>query len=90
MGDLDGTWRVRRLGGLLPPLGLVRKEIVGDRGRTVVGAVSFVFDVRGDELRYRLPLRGLVDVLEPGDGRVRRGEARVLGRAVGSFSMTRE
>jgi hypothetical protein len=77
---LDGEWSVRPLPG-------VRKRIAGDSGRTIVaGVVRFRFDVRGLELHYRAPLRGLVDVLEPeGDGF--RGRATVFGRTVGTFHL---
>jgi len=87
---LDGSWRVRRTAGLLPPLLGVRKEIAGGQGRTTAGPVSFGFDVRGRELRYRSPLKGLVDVVDPeGPDRVR-GEARPFGRLLGTFSDVRE
>jgi hypothetical protein len=89
-GGLDGTWRVKRLGGLLPPLGLVRKEIAGGHGRTVLAGLALGFDVTGCELRYRRPLKGFVDVLEEGDGPARRGTATLFGRTFGSFLMTRE
>ncbi|HWG55332.1 MAG TPA: DUF892 family protein [Gaiellaceae bacterium] len=67
---LDGHWDVERVSGLLPPLLGVRKRIHGTRGVTAVGRLPGVaFDVVGAELRYRGPLAGFVDVLEPdGDG----------------------
>lgn len=83
MSALDGEWNVRPLPG-------VRKRIAGERGQTLVaGLLRFGFDVRGLELRYRAPLRGLVDVLEP-DGDGFRGRATVFGRTVGTFRLTRD
>jgi hypothetical protein len=82
LSALDGDWNVRPLPG-------VRKRISGDRGETLVaGLLRFGFEVRGLELRYRLPLRGLVDVLEP-DGDGFRGRATVFGRTVCTFRLTR-
>jgi hypothetical protein len=79
---LDGEWNVRPLPG-------VRKRIAGDRGETIfAGVVRFRFAVRGLELHYRMPLRGLVDLLEP-DGEGFRGRATVFGRTVGTFRLTR-
>jgi hypothetical protein len=89
MAELDGEWEVRRLSGALPPLHGVRKVIEGARGRTVLsGGLGLPFDVRGPELRYRPPLRMLVDVLEP-TGSGWRGRATVLGRTVGTFELRR-
>jgi hypothetical protein len=77
---LDGEWNVRPLPG-------VRKRIADGRGETIVaGVVRFRFDVRGLELHYRFPLRGLVDVLEP-DAEGFRGRATVFGRTVGTFHL---
>jgi hypothetical protein len=89
MGELDGTWNVRRLSGALPPLVGVRKRISGTSGETIVGGGRGVpFDVRGHELRYRAPLAFLVDVLEPaGDGF--RGRATAFGRTYGEFELRR-
>jgi hypothetical protein len=83
LSELDGEWGVRPLPG-------VTKRIAGDRGETIVGGVlSLPFDVRGLELRYRGPLSGLVDVLEPrGDGF--RGRATLFGRTVGTFRLVRK
>ncbi len=95
MGDLDGTWKVERLGGLLPPLVGVTKRIHGRTGTTRVGrlaGVPFVVDPMGDEgwaLRYRPPLYGLVDYVEldEPETRVFRGRATYQGREFASFSM---
>jgi len=77
---LDGEWKVRPLPG-------VRKRIAGRRGETIVaGVVRFRFDVRGLELHYRLPLCGLVDVLEP-DGEGFRGRATLFGLSLGTFHL---
>jgi ferritin-like metal-binding protein YciE len=88
VGELDGVWDVRRTGGALPPLYGVRKRIHGRRGETLFGPVPVTFDVRGLELRYRLPLPGLVDVLEP-DGAGYRGRTRLFGREIGQFELRR-
>jgi ferritin-like metal-binding protein YciE len=89
MVDLDGTWEVRRVSGLLPPLVGVRKIISGRRGETKLGALPGIrFDVDGLRLCYRGPLRGLVDELEP-DARGFRGRATVGGREYGRFILRR-
>jgi ferritin-like metal-binding protein YciE len=86
--ELDGVWEVRRTGGALPPLYGVRKRISGARGVTLFGPVPVGFDVRGHQLRYRAPLWGLVDVLEPaGDGY--RGRTFLFGREIGTFDLRR-
>jgi ferritin-like metal-binding protein YciE len=47
------------------------------------------FDVRGNELHYRAPFQGFVDVVEP-DGPDRyRGRATYRGRTFGQFAMRR-
>ena len=90
MDGLDGVWKVERTGGALPPLVGVRKRIRGDRGETVAGPLPGMrFDVVGLELRYRTPLTGLVDVLEPRNGGFD-GRTTFLGREVGRFRMVRE
>jgi ferritin-like metal-binding protein YciE len=87
VAELDGVWNVERTGGLLPPLLGVRKNIHGARGRTSVGRASVAFDVVGDELRYRRPLQGFVDVLERSpDGWS--GRALFQGREYGRFRLT--
>jgi ferritin-like metal-binding protein YciE len=89
MAELDGTWNVRRTGGLLPPLTGVRKRIHGASGETTVGPLPGVpFDVVGLELRYRGPFSGFIDVLEPhADGY--RGRATFRGQVFGRFAMQR-
>jgi hypothetical protein len=100
MGELDGSWKVERVSGALPPLYGVEKRIEGQRGQTRFGPVPFRFDVDGLRLRYRFPLSGLVDELTPehepaaaaaADPRVTgyNGRTFVLGREIGRFRMTR-
>ena len=89
MPDLDGLWNVQRTGGLLPPLLGVRKRIADGRGETTLGPLRFRFDVVGLALRYRSPLSGLVDELEP-DGDGFRGRATFRGRELGRFALRRE
>jgi hypothetical protein len=89
MSELDGTWNVERTGGLLPPLRGVRKHIAGGRGETRVGGITGVpFDVVGNELRYRPPFSGFVDVVEP-DARGFSGRATFRGRTFGRFALRR-
>ena len=89
VSPLDGVWDVERVGGLLPPLVGVWKEIHGERGRTGIGPWAGVpFRVEGLTLRYEPPLSPLVDVLEPaGDGY--EGRATVAGRTYGRFRLRR-
>jgi len=87
--ELDGVWRVERVGGALPPLYGCLKRIDGGRGTTEFGRVpGMPFDVRGLELHYRGPFAPLVDKLEPRDGGFF-GHATVLGREFGQFTMRR-
>jgi hypothetical protein len=89
MAELDGEWKVRRLGGLLPPLVGVRKHIHGTSGETRVGPLPGApFDVVGLELRYRAPFSGFVDALEP-DGERYLGRATFRGREFGRFALER-
>ena len=90
MGELDGEWEVKRVGGLLPPLYGVRKRIAGASGETMLGPLHSPFDVVGRELRYRgLASRGLVDTVEPGGDGWWDGIARYRGRTLGRFAMRR-
>lgn len=86
--SLDGVWTVERVSGALPPMTRVRKRIDGASGVTVVGPVRMRFDVRGNDLRYRAPLVGLVDFLEP-DGAGWSGRATWFGFEFGRFRMKR-
>jgi ferritin-like metal-binding protein YciE len=86
VAELDGLWEVRRESGLLPPMTGVRKVISGDHGWTTVGPARAAFDVVGRELRYRPPLRGFVDVLEPEDGGWG-GRSLLAGREYGRFRL---
>jgi ferritin-like metal-binding protein YciE len=86
VAELDGLWEVRRESGLLPPMMGVRKVISGDHGWTTVGPARAPFDVVGHELRYRTPLRGFVDILEPEDGGWK-GRSLLAGREYGRFRL---
>ena len=87
MSDLDGMWNVERVSGALPPMVGVRKRISGSTGDTRVGPLPGVpFVVEGLSLRYRAPLWGLVDHLEPDDDGFR-GRAVYRGRELGRFRM---
>ncbi|MCP9485201.1 MAG: hypothetical protein MSC30_05045 [Gaiellaceae bacterium MAG52_C11] len=87
MSELDGTWNVERVSGLLPPLLGVRKRIDGPGGRTTVGPIRAPFAVVGRELRYTGLFTGFVDVLEPaGDGWT--GRALYREREYGRFRLT--
>ena len=86
--DLDGVWTVERVSGALPPMSRVRKRIDGASGVTVAGLLRMRFDVRGNELRYRAPFFGVVDVLEPA-GEGWSGRASWFGREFGRFRMSR-
>jgi len=89
VGELDGVWNVKRVGGLLPPLVGVHKRISGSSGETKVGRVlGLPFDVVGPELRYRPPFGGFVDVLEH-DGDRYLGRATFRGREFGRFALER-
>ena len=67
----------------------MRKLIDGDRGWTLVGPISVPFDVVGNELRYRFPFGGLVDVLSLDAPDAVSGRATLLGRVYGTFRMDR-
>jgi hypothetical protein len=87
--DLDGRWNVIRTGGLLPPMYGVEKRIRGDRGETRLGQLPGIpFRVEGLRLRYRPPLQGFVDVLEPAANGYR-GRATFRGLELGRFELRR-
>lgn len=89
MSELDGVWKIRRTGGLLPPLHGVRKQIHGTHGTTLLpgGLVGVPFDVVGLELHYGAPFAGFVDRLVPFDGGFL-GHATFRRRVFGRFEMT--
>ena len=91
MAQLDGVWDVHRTGGFLPPLAGMRKRISGTRGVTLAGPARMSFEVLGNELHYRRPFQGLVDVLDPvGEGGdLFHGRATFMGRAFGTFDLKR-
>jgi ferritin-like metal-binding protein YciE len=89
VSELEGVWSVQRVSGMLPPMMGVRKRIRGDRGETVVGGLPGIpFTVEGLTLRYKAPLDGFVDHLEP-DGEAFSGRATFRGREYGRFTMRR-
>jgi ferritin-like metal-binding protein YciE len=89
VGELDGVWRVERVGGALPPLHGCVKRIAGGSGTTEFRrAPGMPFDVRGLELHYRGPFAPLVDKLERRDGEYF-GRATLLGREFGQFTLRR-
>jgi hypothetical protein len=87
---LDGRWKVERVSGALPPLYGVEKRIAALRGHTRLGPLPLPFDVDGLRLRYRFPLAGLVDELEPEGDLAYRGRALLYGRELGRFRMWRK
>ena len=89
MASLDGHWSVERAGGALPPMAGVHKRIGGTSGETIAGPVRMPFDVVGNELRYRAPFVGLVDVLEPAGESEWAGRATGFGREFGQFRLRR-
>jgi ferritin-like metal-binding protein YciE len=89
MSELDGVWKVERVGGALPPMHGCVKRINGARGTTEFSyAPGMPFEVRGLELHYRAPFSLLVDKLEPQDGGYF-GRATLVGREFGQFTMRR-
>jgi ferritin-like metal-binding protein YciE len=89
MAELDGVWKVERVGGALPPLYGCRKRINGRSGTTQFSyAPGMPFEVRGLELHYKAPFGLLVDKLEPQNGGYF-GHATIAGREVGQFRMRR-
>ena len=89
MAQLAGVWNVHRSGGFLPPLAGMRKRISGTRGVTLVGPARMGFEVRGNELHYRRPFQGFVDVLEPSRDDLFHGRATFMGREYGTFELRR-
>jgi ferritin-like metal-binding protein YciE len=94
MKDLEGEWRVERLGGFLPPMIGVRKGIRGDRGETRIGPLpGWPFRVERREGRvaliYRPPFSALVDELWIGARASWLGRSTLGGRELGRFRISR-
>ena len=90
MAGLDGVWVVERTGGALPPLVGCRKRISATRGTTAFGPLpGLPFDVRGNELHYRAPFVGFVDVVEANGPDRYFGRATFRGYTFGEFAMRR-
>jgi hypothetical protein len=90
VAGLDGLWSVRRVSGALPPLWGVRKCIHGERGETTIGPIRVPFDMRGNELHYRAPFAGFVDIVELSpDGAHCDGRATFRRREFARFAMER-
>jgi hypothetical protein len=85
---LAGQWRVERVSGLLPPIG-VRKRIGPGRGTTWLGPLPIgFFRVRGQTLDYTgWPIR---DELAPLDDGEWIGRGLVFGRQFCVFRLVRE
>jgi len=84
----QGTYRVVRVSGAIPPL--LRKRVGDGTGWTCLGLLPllpFRLTDRGAhvELRYRGPLRFLVDRLTEADAGAWAGEATCLGLRYGGF-----
>jgi ferritin-like metal-binding protein YciE len=90
MSELDGVWKVDRVGGALPPLYGCVKRINGSHGTTAFSRMpGLPFEIRGLELHYRPPFTLLVDKLEArGDGSYF-GRATAAGLEFGQFTMRR-
>jgi hypothetical protein len=87
--SLQGSWRVERVSGLLPPLLPIRKRIGAETGVTRIGLLRLPFRVDATTLRYRPPLQGFVDELEPsGEGFA--GRATLFGREYARFRLLPE
>ena len=85
--ELEGLWDVHRTGGALPPMrGIVRKRIEDGRGWTTALGVRLPFVVDGLSRRYPV---GLVDELAPNGPAAYAGTAKLFGRTVGTFRLTR-
>jgi hypothetical protein len=85
--DLRGSWKVRRVSGLLPPG--VTKEIQGEHGRTLLFGRHFgSFRVEGQRFVYLF--WPIVDVLEPsGPGQPLVGRGTIFGLTFCRFRLER-
>ena len=89
VGELDGTWTVRRVDGLLPPMVGVRKVIRGGHGETRLGPLAVPFVVDGTAFRYGGLFGSFVDLVDEIDDDRARGRATFRGSTFGRFEMSR-
>lgn len=91
---LDGRWGVERLGGFLPPMAGVSKEIRNHRGtvrfcRLRGPGFRVQEHAEGITLVYDPPLSALVDELEVGPWDSWVGRTHLFGCEIGRFRMRR-
>ena len=94
MRELEGEWRVERLGGLLPPMVGIWKRVHGARGETWFGILPvwpFRIERRVDRvvLVYRSPFSRLIDELWPEASGSWLGRTMLGNLELGRFRMTR-
>lgn len=94
MENLQGDWRVERVGGLLPPMIGVHKRIGGERGETRIGpllGIPFRLERREGHvaLIYRPPFSMVVDELWAEEGGSWVGCSTLCGWKFGRFRMAR-
>ena len=93
MADLDGSWRIERESGVLPPFGL-SKRIFGGSGWTLLGGLpAGHFSVRKDDSgRTVLDYVGwpVKDELTPREDGSWAGRGLLLGREFCRFRLVRE
>ncbi len=93
--SLGGRWRVERLGGALPPMWGVSKQIWGTGGVTWFGPLPLMpFRVEswegGVALLYRGPFSMLRDEIRAEADGSWVGRVRLGGRELGRFRMVRD
>jgi hypothetical protein len=88
VGGLDGSWRIEREAGVLPPFGL-SKRISGERGWTLVAGVpAAYFHVRGHTLDYLgWPVRDQLEARADGSWG---GRGLIFGREFCRFRLVRQ
>jgi len=92
MAHLEGEWKVRRVGGLLPSMVGIRKRIRGDGGETRIGPLpvwSFWTERKEGRvtLAYSRPFSVLVDELRPEPDGSWLGRTMLSGIELGRFRM---
>ncbi len=93
MAMLDGTWKIERESGVLPPFGL-SKRIFGDGGWTLVAGVpAAYFHVRrrgGEGARLEYVGWPVTDELSPRDDGSWGGRGLMFGREFCRFRLVRQ